>query len=90
MLKEDGPTHWHSESPGADNRTGFTALPGGYRYSRGAGFSNLGYSGMWWTSTAYNNSNVWNRSMGIDGDNMNKDLDLKNYGFSVRCTKDLE
>src|SRR5574344_54019 len=40
-LTETGTTHWNSPNTGATNETGFTALPGGYRFSNGA-FNGIG------------------------------------------------
>src|SRR5574344_844768 len=40
-LKETGTTHWNSPNTGATNETGFTALPGCYRYGDGT----FGYVG---------------------------------------------
>ena len=40
-LKEPGTTHWNSPNTGADNSSGFTALPGGYRNCNGT-FTALG------------------------------------------------
>ena len=45
-MKEAGLTHWSSPNTGATNASGFTGLPGGYRYQLGS-FFNLGY-GYWW------------------------------------------
>jgi uncharacterized protein (TIGR02145 family) len=54
-VKEAGLAHWFSPNTGADNSSGFTALPGGARYynysTGGSFFSHLGYNGVWWTST---------------------------------------
>ena len=40
-LKEKGIVHWKSPNTGATNSSGFTAVPGGYRYSGG----NFGFLG---------------------------------------------
>ncbi|SDD19418.1 FISUMP domain-containing protein [Williamwhitmania taraxaci] len=51
-LKEIGTTHWASPNTGADNSSGFTALPGGYR-NYGGSFYYIGYGGYWWSATEY-------------------------------------
>lgn len=35
-MKEIGIVHWHVPNSGATNESGFTALPGGYRYIGGS------------------------------------------------------
>ena len=52
-MKETGTTHWVSPNTGATNESGFTGLPGGYRYYDGV-FSNLGSVGVWWSSSEGN------------------------------------
>lgn len=49
-LKEIGATHWSSPNTGATNETGFTALPGGYRFNNGK-FNGIGNYGSWWSAT---------------------------------------
>ena len=44
---------WYAPNTGATNETGFTALPGGYRYGDGA-FDYVGYHGYWWSATGLN------------------------------------
>ncbi len=51
-LKEIGLEHWESPNADADNSSGFTATPGGIRYTNG-NFYDMGYSSKWWTSTKY-------------------------------------
>jgi len=70
------------------NKSGFTALPGGYRSSNGK-FFNIGYYGYWWSSTGYGAANAWFRAMGESLSNVNRLYYLgKNAGFSVRCVRD--
>ena len=52
-LKEIGSIHWVNPNVGAENKSGFTALPGGHRSSNGD-FENLGYFGAWWTDVMIN------------------------------------
>ena len=86
-LKEAGLTHWISPNMDADNSSGFTALPGGYRFSDGI-FSRFGSNGFWWTATENDVLTAWSRRLGTD--HMDCDLDslYKVDGLSVRCLKD--
>ena len=86
-LKEAGLTHWLNINTDATNSSGFTALPGGGRYTP-VGFSFLGSKGDWWSSTQlislqsnwiremYTNSSVFRGNSGTT------------TGFSIRCISD--
>ena len=87
-LKEAGTTHWDSPNTGADNSSGFTALPGGIRYLDGY-FGLSGSSGFWWSSTTVSSTNAWRWAMYSDNSILDRDPDgFKGMGFSVRCIKD--
>ena len=86
-LKETGTTHWNSPNTGATNETGFTALPGGYRYSSGT-FRYVGDYGLWWSATESNASNAWSRSVGYSYSYVGRVSRDKELGFSVRCLRD--
>ena len=77
---------WDNDGNGS-NSTGFTALPGGYRYSSGS-FNYLGYYGYWWSSTEYSGTIAWHRRLRCDYDQVYRNYNIKTYGFSVRCIKD--
>ncbi len=51
-MKEVGTSHWISPNAGANNSSGFTALPGGFRKLDGE-FYSLGVKGYWYTSTSF-------------------------------------
>jgi len=70
-----------------NNKTSFTALPGGYRVTNGT-FFNVGYNGYWWSSTEYSTTYAWYRHLYYDGYNLYRSNDTKSYGFSVRCVRD--
>jgi uncharacterized protein (TIGR02145 family) len=85
-LKESGKANWVDDN--ADNCVGFTALPGGYRTDNGM-FLNQTSNGFWWTSTEYDWSAGWYRSMFYGDTKTVRDyLFFKVSGFSVRCVKD--
>jgi len=67
--------------------SGFTALPGGYRFGDGA-FGSVGYTGFWWCSTQYSTSYAWLRYLDYDHSYVGRDKYNKDYGFSVRCVRD--
>jgi uncharacterized protein (TIGR02145 family) len=91
-LKETGTTHWQSPNTGATNATGFSALPGGYRYSYGTLFNNVGSYGDWWSSTAAGAAGgepgSWNRIMYNDNASVSRGNFFNTSGFSVRCVRD--
>ena len=84
-------TYTGTGTPGADltknNSSGFTALPGGYRYYGGA-FYYVGSSGYWWCSTEYNSADTWCRNLYYYYDDLSRNYDSKSCGFSVRCLRD--
>jgi uncharacterized protein (TIGR02145 family) len=84
-LKEAGTEHWNSPNTGADNSTGFSALPGG-QIDMGGTFSGMGTFGRWWVDNSpagaivvemrYNSAALYPYGSGIY------------FGHSVRCIKD--
>jgi len=71
---------------GANNATGFTALPGG-SYQSGS-CSNLGSSGNWWSCTEYSSTRGWMRHISNEGHNVTRYYNDKTNGISVRCLRD--
>ncbi len=86
-LKEAGTTHWADPNAGANNESGFTALPGGYRYSNGY-FSNIRDYGYWWSSTELDTNIAWIRYLYYYNSFVNRFNYYKSMGFSVRCLRD--
>ena len=87
MLKEQGNEHWLTPNVGANNSSGFTAMPGGIRMDDDGAFLWLGWDNTLWTSTEKNNGSAWYRSIGYDGKGVWRASYKNNAGFSVRCIK---
>ena len=85
-LKEAGTVHWASPNTGATNSTGFTALPGGSRYTNGLFYLNGKY-GWWWSSTESSSSDAWHQYMQYNTSLIYRTAGSKIIGFSVRCIK---
>jgi uncharacterized protein (TIGR02145 family) len=66
---------------------GFSALPGGFRYSVDS-FRHAGDRGFWWTATEYSDSNAYYRLMLYDYNSVDEFNFFKRYGLSVRCVAD--
>jgi len=77
---------WKENGNGTDIY-GFSALPGGYRYSDGD-FGSAGSLGRWWTATEDDSDYAYNRRMGYDYDSVDENDHNKSYGYSVRCVAD--
>ena len=60
-MKEAGYDHWNSPNTGSTNSSGWTGLPGGYRYS--GGFSSYVYYGYWWSAAEGFGSTSWRRTL---------------------------
>ncbi|MCX6258772.1 MAG: fibrobacter succinogenes major paralogous domain-containing protein [Bacteroidia bacterium] len=86
-LKEAGTAHWLSPNTGADNSSGFTALPGGFRGLSGM-FYDLDYDCSLWSSTEIDPSNAWLRSLVYGNAQLWQVYDYKSTGNSVRCILD--
>jgi len=87
-LKEAGTTHWNSPNTGATNSSGFTALPGGGRGSNNGSFYNIGYGGLWWSSSAGSSIRAFGRELLCDYSFVSRPYYEKEFGFSVRCVRD--
>ncbi len=85
-LKEYGTDYWASGNNGT-NSSNFTALPGGRRDYDGS-FCCVSSLGHWWTSTAYNATAAWSRSLYYCHATVYRGPDPNVEGFSVRCVKD--
>jgi uncharacterized protein (TIGR02145 family) len=83
-MKESGTNHWESPNTLATNSTGFTALPGGFRYSD---FQLIGKTGFWWTSDEYNEITSWFGILEYDQQIFRGQFDNKHFGGSIRCVK---
>ncbi len=71
----------------SNNSSGFSALPGGFRYYSGF-FDYIGSYGYWWSSTEFDTSSAYDRGLYSVGDFLSSRNDDKECGFSVRLVKD--
>ncbi len=86
-MKETGTTHWNSPNTGANNISGFSALPGGYRSTNGNA-GNIGYDANFWSSTEDSSNYAWFRYLYYYSEDVLPYSYHKGFGFSVRCIKD--
>jgi uncharacterized protein (TIGR02145 family) len=70
-----------------NNNSGFSALPGGYRYYDGY-FNFQSNNGGWWSTTDYNASFAWFRDLYYGGDVLGEYPTNKGCGISVRLVRD--
>ena len=70
-----------------NNKSCFSALPGGYRNYDGD-FYTLGYNGYWWSATESDASKSYNRSLYYDYEILDWYYYNKGCGFSVRAVRD--
>lgn len=87
-MKETGTTHWDSHNVGANNSSGFTALPGGLRSGSSYSFKSLGDWGCFWSSAKGSGSKAGVWDLIYLSAKVYQGNDIKTAGYSVRCLKD--
>jgi uncharacterized protein (TIGR02145 family) len=80
-LKGSGFRYWDIPNKGANNESGFNALPGGRRYSSHNTFYGVRKFGYWWTSTSTT------KFMSYDNTAMLNDGFPPTTACSIRCIK---
>lgn len=79
-MKSTGTQFWLSPNTSADNSSGFSGLPGGYRVPAGT-FSFLRGTGYWWATDGY-------RTLSFDNAAFASNNNLSaGHGLSVRCAR---
>ncbi len=90
-LKEIGTTNWIAPNEGADNSSGFTAFPSGFRMNTGS-FYYLGEWAGFWSSSEDLQYVERAYYMVVNNEDADASIDefhyLKNNGMAVRCLKD--
>jgi uncharacterized protein (TIGR02145 family) len=86
-MKSTGITYWFEESTGTDNSSGFSALPGGFRYYDGS-FNNIRFNAYFWSAIEDDNIYAWNRILYFNPSNLNRFGNFKSVGASIRCLRD--
>ncbi len=87
-MKSVGTAYWNSPNTDATNSSGFSALPGGYRWSTGSFFDIRG-GAFFWSATENGSSYAWGRFLDSgNGNVLRYNLDGKSVGASVRCLRD--
>lgn len=90
-LKKIGAEEWTRFDPvwGTDE-VGFSATAGSCRFFRGPfGVPGLRGAGYWWVNTSWEDEG-WYRYLDYKKSGVFRYTANKNYGFSIRCVKDVE
>jgi len=93
-MKEEGTSHWISPNSGANNKSGFTALPGGWRTGAGTWLTNgqpsLGnYAGFWsFNPSASPSATAFDITLSTFESAASAGYHNKTLGLSIRCVKD--
>ena len=83
-MKKTGTDYWQSPNTGANNDSGFTALPNGYREVNG-NFSSLGYYSYFWSWSETPLSGTWDRSLSYSNSSIDRYNADQEEGYSIRC-----
>jgi uncharacterized protein (TIGR02145 family) len=82
-------TPGNTDYPTYRNKSGFKAVPSGYR-DGGGGFGSSGIGAYWWSTQELNVSTACGPYMTNDGINTSRICIDKKYGFSVRCLQNVQ
>ena len=81
----NGWNDYNGENGNGTDDYGFSALPGGSRFSLGEYFKGEGGHGVWWTASERGKSDAYYRDMYSRYDDEYEGFLNKKHGFSVRC-----
>jgi len=70
-----------------NNTSGFSALPGSYRFIDGS-FDPIGFTGFWWFTNESSSTLALSGLLGFNYSFLERRDCTKSYGFSVRCVKE--
>lgn len=80
-------TGWEAGENG-NNNSGFSALPGGYRYRLDGSFNNIGELSYWWCSDEKDPTLGNYRRLDGNNDGIYREATMRAAGKYVRCLKD--
>jgi uncharacterized protein (TIGR02145 family) len=81
---------WKSPNTGADDSSGFSALPGGSRNTVGS-FNKIRDAAFFWSATqigTFSGDNAWSRQLSYNDSSVTRNNSLRAIGGSIRCLKD--
>ena len=87
LLKEEGHKNWLDPETGANNKSGFTAIPNVIRTFNGE-FRYSGLYAYFWTSSEFDSKQAWSRRLYHDSKDIVRGYYFKKDALSVRCIKD--
>ncbi len=87
-LKEAGLAHWVAPNAGADNSSGYTALPGGFRSETDGTFTGLGGYVAWWLNESSSSTHAYSASLSTITGKAYTSENTRNFGAYIRCVKD--
>jgi uncharacterized protein (TIGR02145 family) len=85
-MKSTGTTLWSPFNIGADDSSGFSALPGGARNNVGV-FSNVGQGALFWSDTLDSNGSPLRRLLNFVNTDTGIGSSVPEIGGSVRCLR---
>jgi uncharacterized protein (TIGR02145 family) len=85
-LKLKGFKYWAKPNFNAENSSGFSALPSGYRTY--ADFGSNGNGGGWWSITEYDEDRAYSFNVIFESAELLIGENIKEFGYGVRCLKD--
>jgi uncharacterized protein (TIGR02145 family) len=85
-MKDTITTLWYPPNTGATNESGFSALPGGFRFNVG-NFADISSSTIFWSATEIYNDFALFRYLNTSSGNVGRDPNYKSVGAYVRCLR---
>jgi len=86
-MKETGTTHWQTPNTNATNSSGLTVLGASERTPAGA-YLTITQGAYLWSSTSYNTTSSWNRSLTYNSGNITRNQWDKTAALSIRLIRD--